>query len=117
MGRFWSCRRRRGVKCDVILGRAFRRADPPSAPRPIVRVQRRGRRARARSRANNPRARRAAQRAGEAGRQRDVEAVKGGHDKYWDVYNDYYGNLYSNKIYQLNLIYINNDFYKNIIRL
>ncbi len=31
--------------------------------------------------------------------------------------NDYYGNLYSNKIYQLNLIYINNDFYKNILRL
>ena len=29
--------------------------------------------------------------------------------------NDFYGNLYSNKIYQLNLIYINKDFYKKII--
>ena len=28
--------------------------------------------------------------------------------------NDYYGNLYSNKIYQLNLIYINKDFYRKI---
>ena len=28
--------------------------------------------------------------------------------------NDYYGNLYSNKIYQLNLIYINKNFFNKI---